>query len=403
MQYAFLSTLIPNNMKKTVTELSVNNMQDAANALQWHLYNGLCRNLEKEIKLINVLPIGSYPQYYKKAFVKESIFETEYCHKNTNVGFCNIKLLRKFIQQKKIYKALENWCKNTSDEKVLFVYTVSSPFLKAVYKIKKKYPNIKICSIVADLPDMSSLSENKSFLQKSFEKYLSNDSYSKLDCIDFFVLLTKYMADYMKINKPFCVVEGISSNIKEVEKKETGSVKTILYTGTLHKKFGILNLLKAFENISNKNYRLAICGIGDSEEIIKKASQNDSRIIFKGQLPREEILSLQKEATVLINPRQANEEFTKYSFPSKNLEYLSSGIPVIAYKLEGIPDEYDDYIFYVEDNSIESLKNKIVEVCENIEESDKKGKKAREFVLEKKNEVMQTKIIIDMLKKEKVI
>lgn len=403
MQYAFLSTLIPNNMKKNVAELSVNNMQDAANALQWHLYNGLSQNLEKEIKLINVLPIGSYPQYYKKAFVKESSFETDYCKNNINVGFCNIKLLRKFIQPKRIYNSLKIWCQNTSEEKVLFVYTVSSPFLKAVCKLKKKYPDIKVCSIVADLPDMSSLAENKSFVQKSFEKYLSNDSYSKLDCVDIFVLLTKYMADYMKIHKPFCVVEGISSNTKEVEKEATGNIKTVLYTGTLHKKFGVLNLLKAFEKISDENYRLVICGIGDSEDIIKKASQDDSRIIFKGQLPREEILSLQKEATVLINPRQANEEFTKYSFPSKNLEYLSSGIPVIAYKLEGIPDEYDDYIFYVEDNSIETLKNRIVEVCENIEDSNKKGKKARNFVLEKKNEVMQTKIIIDMLKKEKII
>ena len=38
-----------------------------------------------------------------------------------------------------------------------------------------------------------------------------------------------------------------------------------------------------------------------------------------------------------VNPRQNNEEFTKYSFPSKTMEYLASGVPVVAYKLDGIP------------------------------------------------------------------
>ena len=209
----------------------------------------------------------------------------------------------------------------------------------------------------------------------------------------------------MKINKPFCVVEGIASKIDSIsENKKINGLKNILYTGTLHKKFGILNLLAAFKQISDKDYRLIICGIGDSEDIIKKAAEEDPRIIYKGQLPREEILILQREAAVLVNPRQANEEFTKYSFPSKNLEYLSSGIPVIAYKLEGIPDEYDPYIFYVKDNSIESLKDKLIEVCECSDGfAYEKSIKAKDFVLKNKNEVAQTKIIIDMLKKEKLI
>ncbi len=405
MQYAFLSTLIPNTMQKEVTRFSSNNMQDAANALQWHIYNGLCKNLNDKIELINILPVGSYPQYYKKAFIKEEIFQTDYSENNLNVGFCNIKLLRKFIQPVKIYKALKKWCKKNQDDKFLFMYTVSSAFMKAAAKIKKKYPDIKICAVVADLPDMSSLSSKKGFLQKIFEKKLSSDSYSRLNCIDAFVLLTKYMAEYMKINKPFCVVEGIASEIDNAEEKEKNNkLKNILYTGTLHKKFGILNLLEAFKQIPDNDYRLIICGIGDSEDIIKKAAEEDSRIIYKGQLSREEILVLQRKAAVLVNPRQANEEFTKYSFPSKNLEYLSSGTPVIAYKLEGIPDEYDPYIFYVKDNSTESLKDKLTEVCEC---SDgivyEKSQKAKEFVLKNKNEVAQTKIIIDMLKKEKLM
>ena len=117
-------------------------------------------------------------------------------------------------------------------------------------------------------------------------------------------------------------------------------------------------------------------------------------ISFLGQLPRNEVIEWQKKATVLVNPRQNNEEFTKYSFPSKTMEYLSSGIPVVAYKLDGIPDEYDQYIQYVADDSIESLKKKLVEVCEMTrEERQELGNIGRNFVLMKKNSTIQVRKI----------
>ena len=134
--------------------------------------------------------------------------------------------------------------------------------------------------------------------------------------------------------------------------------------------------------------------------MILKAAENDSRIEFLGRLPREEVLRLQMNATVLVNPRQNNEEFTKYSFPSKNIEYLSSGIPVIAYKLDGIPDDYDRYMHYVENNTVEALSEKIMEVCElTLAQRYSYGYEARKYVNENKNEIVQTKKIIEMLSK----
>ena len=57
-----------------------------------------------------------------------------------------------------------------------------------------------------------------------------------------------------------------------------------------------------------------ICGVGDCEEIIREAAQKDPRIEFFGQLPREQVLQMQKNATVLINPRQNIEEFTQGNY-----------------------------------------------------------------------------------------
>ena len=87
MKYAFLCTLFPEQKVKEVAAKSKSNMQDAANALEWHIYEGLCENLEEEIRLLNLMPIGSFPQYYKDAFVKREIFTTSRSDKNVNIGF----------------------------------------------------------------------------------------------------------------------------------------------------------------------------------------------------------------------------------------------------------------------------------------------------------------------------
>ena len=195
-------------------------------------------------------------------------------------------------------------------------------------------------------------------------------------------------------------MEGIADDVSNLKPtRYDRKLKFVVYTGMLHKRFGIMDLVQAFMLIGNSNYRLILCGIGDAEADIIKSSKVDSRIVFKGQVSREEVLKIQADATVLVNPRKNTELFTKYSFPSKTMEYLASGTPVVAYKLDGIPDEYDQFINYVPDNPIESLARILTEICEKPESWRKEmGSRAREFILRNKNCVVQTKKILDLIK-----
>ena len=372
-------------------------MADAANALEHNLMNGFAENLSIPPKIINVLPIGSYPQYYSESFIKASYFQLCNCNSHENVGFCNIKFIRNYFIEKAVYNSLENYCKKKNGNIVVCIYSASVSFLSAVEKLKKKFPRLVVCDIIADLPGMTNLSSKKSALLQWYIDYQAKNALKKLECVDCFVFLTKQMASYLHISKPYCVVEGIASETKELELREQKE-KFILYTGTLHKKFGVMNLVHAFQQIYSPDYRLVICGIGDSAEAIKNAAEDDIRISFLGQLSRAEVLEWQRKATVLVNPRQNNEEFTKYSFPSKTMEYLSSGIPVIAYKLDGIPDEYDKYLQYVEDDTIDGLKNKLIELCEMpYEQRQKIGNAGRSFVLKEKNSKIQVRKIVDLI------
>lgn len=385
----FLGCLFEQEKEKYYLEKSRCGISNAVNGYQWSLIDGLNSCLELPIKIINVLPVGVFPFQYKELLLKSCKWKCSGVE-NYQVGCINVP----FIKQYQRYRTCKRILKEIQDKDIL-IYSTYLPFLKAIYKLDSSY---KITIIVTDLPEYYDLGK-RNLVVDFFRKRNNRKIYKYMKRVDKFVILTEQMREPLQIgNRSYCVVEGICKGEPLISNsKDTLEEKIILYTGTLHKRFGIDNLLKAFSLIKEPEYRLWICGNGDMEKVIKSAVEEDSRITFWGYIPKEKIIECQKKATVLINPRQNNEQFTKYSFPSKTMEYMLSGKPVLMYKLDGIPNEYDEFLCYFEDNSIECLRKKIVEICElSKEERELIGKKAQKFVLEEKNYIKQARKILSM-------
>ena len=394
----FLGRLFSRKNEKEIRAKARVDMQDAANVLQWNLIDGFVANGCKKMNVVSYLPIDSWPSHYQEAFVKNEIHTISDSVRFHQVGFCNITKIKQILNKRICNKAAKKWASdNNGKKKVIVCYTCNNVLMRAIREAKKVNPDIVSVQVIADITEFAT-NNNPSFIQKLYIKnqIQTNDALSGF--IDKYVLLTKLMKDKLGIIKPYMVMEGIVPPREKTDNTAKNDVKTILYTGSLNKKYGIMELLAAFEAIESPNYQLIICGLGNAEEDIKALAATDSRIDFRGRVPHSEVLKLQSEVTVLVNPRQNNEEFTKYSFPSKTMEYLASGTPVIAYKLDGIPDEYDDYITYVEDDSAECLARNLMQICE-IDETTRAeiGKRAAEFVLLNKNAKVQTRRILDFI------
>lgn len=229
-----------------------------------------------------------------------------------------------------------------------------------------------------------------------------NDSHSKLIwklvnlCTDY-VVLTEQMKERLNHRKTAIVLEGhVDSDMELVENTIAGKYekKVCIYAGMLHRKYGIEKLVKAFIAADVKNAELHIYGDGDYAEELK-ALNNDS-VLYFGIVPNDKVIKEELKATLLINPRPTNEEFTKYSFPSKNLEYMVSGTPLLTTNLPGMPYEYRNYVFLFEDETIDGM----TEVIRNVLLMSKQelfdvGIKARKFVLENKNNSIQACRIIN--------
>jgi glycosyltransferase involved in cell wall biosynthesis len=146
--------------------------------------------------------------------------------------------------------------------------------------------------------------------------------------------------------------------------------------------------------ISQPDIELHIYGSGKFVKKLLEYQKKDIRIKYKGVVTNEEIIVAEQEASLLVNPRYSNQEFVKYSFPSKTSEYMLSGTPVLTTKLSGIPEEYFQYLYTFDDETIEGYAHKLNEILSlPHEELKQKGLKAQEFVLKNKNNIIQSQRI----------
>lgn len=377
-------------------------VQNAPNAFQWSVIKGLYDNgADFEVVSFPLLPI--FPARYKSVISPSAEIEYNGSKVGRMYSYCTVIGLKPLSIRLRLKNEVKRLLKQNPNEKiVLLLYSTNSFFTKAVTPLTKQYPNVEIAAIITDLiDDAFNYKSNNTFLkriqinkeirvQKAYYKYIKK-----------FILLTKAMEERIPeaVGKNI-VVEGICDRKLDntIPLKNETEVKTILYTGTLQKYVGINDFVDAFTQTRNPNYRLIICGAGPSEDYICEKTSKDHRIIYKGVIPREEALKLQQEATIVVNPRKPIEEITKYSFPSKTIEYLASGTPMIGYRLEGIPHDYYQYIYSPEDLTESSMVNLIDSVLnKDKRELEEKAQSAKLFIANEKSAKVQVAKILDFL------
>ena len=264
--------------------------------------------------------------------------------------------------------------------------------------LASKLCNTRIVGIVTDLPwlvDEEGKINSKIRLFHAFLKcYIRK--------FDYYIFLTEQMNTQINIkNKKYVVIEGFA-NIDMQESKnsiiEKKQPKQLLYAGFLQAKYGLRMLVNAFMSLKNLDAKLVVYGTGPYSDELKECAKADDRIEYRGLASNEEIVQAELHASVLVNPRPTHEEYTKYSFPSKNMEYMASGTPILTTRLPGMPAEYYPYIYSFDEETTEGyarIINKIMSM--SVEELHKKGTEAKAWVLKNKNNIHQCRRIINML------
>lgn len=380
-------------------DISKGPVQFAANQFQKSIITGLDQTCATPTTIVTGLFVGSYPRRCKRSSFGSGIFNhTEKAnHTDYRVGFCNFTVIKHFSLARSLTKTVEGLLDKEDEVDGICVcgYAMTYSTVKALMHLKARFPGICTCLIVPDLPQYMDLSSKKHRLRSAIKTIVNRRLFAMVSTVDCFTVLTKYMCEQLPVKgKPFCVVEGIAPAIEERVVKKNQERNTIVYTGSLSGKYGITELVDAFVKLNRKDLYLDIYGYGDSVPYILQQAQLNQRIRYWGNIDNKAARKAQQEALLLVNPRRNNEEYTKYSFPSKTLEYLASGTPVLMCKLPGVPDEYYEYVFSFKEDLYESL-NQVVSLP--IETLKEKGREGMLYASTKKNARIQSGKIVSML------
>jgi len=318
-----------------------------------------------------------------------------------HIGYLNIPVIKNImISFSYLFKTIKWIRKNKKNEKCIIIdasYVTVMPFINLATKIAKCKKVAIVCDIYEYMADVKDAREKSSKKHKIVAKFMK----SQYKQIDGFVFLTEAMNDVLnKKKKPYIVMEGlVDYNMKTISNEFNNKLDKdiVMYAGGLRAQYGLKNLVEGFMDYKNKNSELWIFGAGNYAREIEKKAKKDKRIKYFGMVENAEILKKEALATILVNPRPANQEFTKYSFPSKNMEYMASGTPVLTTKLPGMPKEYYDYIYLIDGNTKKDI-TKSLEKVFRIEKKvlHSKGLEAKKFVLEYKNNIMQASRILNL-------
>lgn len=401
MNIIFLGKFFPQNMLQTIKEDSKGLMGMSNHNFEMSLLNGLCQLEDINLMCITCPGVFSYPKNNKKMFTEPESYNYKNIHVES-MGFCTILGLKegsaKRATTNSILKAVECFDGSTIH---IIVNTPDIRLLDAIKEAKRKTAKkITQTVVVPDIPSIVFGMDNQNLVKSYFLARRNKRITEETNNSDGLVLLTEAMMDFYRKDLKHIVMEGIV-DVSTMDKSYVTAVentKIILYTGTLRKIFGVMNLVNAFKMIPNEDAELWICGGGDSKEAIERAAAEDSRIKFFGLVDSKTALEMQHKATILVNPRTSEGEYTKYSFPSKTMEYLLAGRSVIINRLPGIPEEYYEYVYTPKDESIKAFADCISYVL-NLDKNirDKRSKAGRQFIIEKKNSKVQMERVIKMI------
>ena len=158
----------------------------------------------------------------------------------------------------------------------------------------------------------------------------------------------------------------------------------ILYTGALEEYNGIRAMIEGFLKLERSDLTLVICGDGALAPYVREMADKHENIIYKGRLPHGEITALQSKCGLLISTRPTDAFALRLTFPSKMIEYMLSGTPVLTTRLNGLTEEYDGKLFFV-GQTAEEISQGISDFFDlSIEERYERAALAREFVEKKK-------------------
>ncbi len=374
---AFVGSFVP-----AADVLTYPGFSTAAGLFQKNMLQGL-RNSGLDVSTIfSVRPVPSFPRYRQLWFGSRAFNPDGESSSGFYLAFVNCGPLKTLTLGLDLFRQLLRWgWKERRYSKVIVLYNVENP-PGLVSFLAARLLRSKVVAVVADIEVPGSGGRPNGILRRlSFSLQTQT-----LPLFDGLVSLTRnVVTDFAPNSRHIFLSGGVSdelvtrfseSNVQDVEPPIV-----VMYSGELSEMRGLPLVIDAFRLVSDARYSLWITGRGPLENLARRAAQVDNRIKYWGYLDYSDVLSLYRRAAMLVNPHSTQAKTARYVFPSKLIEYLATGRPVITTRLPDI-EPFAEHVFLLRDESPAALADLILHVGSLLPSTrDSFGQRARGHLL----------------------
>lgn len=392
-----LSTMCSRQYYEKLSAMRTKPTLDTQQKFMTSIVEGLAKQDDVHMDCISVVPISrsNYP---------ESVFRE--CHETIDgidylyVGFRNFPIIKNISAASAMKAAVRKYYSQHKGEEILVLADgLTVEVSAAAMWLKKK--GIQITAIVTDIPLIAETMGSSGGLHGMYSKLYGEKANKLLLRYDKYILLSEHMNEVVnpEKKKPYMLMECIVDEqlFDDTEDATPLDRPAVMYAGKFYRECGVVELAKAALALKDICDIWLYGGHGDCTEELEDLAKRTDNLKIHGIVPLKEILKLEKECSLLINPRFAEEEFSKYSFPSKTAEYMMSGTPVLMYKLPSLPEEYLPYVYIINGKEIaQSIRSVLTKTSEELRT---KGQEASQFIKNKKNKTYQAERIMTFLGK----
>lgn len=199
--------------------------------------------------------------------------------------------------------------------------------------------------------------------------------------------------------RPTLVVEGGLGPAQQAyapAPRTSGTTFDVVFAGALETYNGVDVLLDAMTWLPT-HVRLHVAGQGGLRAAVEAAAASDDRVVYHGLLDMDGLRGLYARGDLLVNHRSDERLDSRYVFPSKLIEYLASGLPVVSTRFRSLPEEYLPFLEVLSDESPRALAAGIERVMAALPAARLKARQAQEFVRTHKSWAFQGRRILSFL------
>jgi len=179
-------------------------------------------------------------------------------------------------------------------------------------------------------------------------------------------IINQYKIDASKIHVTYNAINPVFHQLdidekEKIKQQHTDSCEYFIYTGAIHPRKNLINLLKAFslfKKKQNSNMKLMITGrmAWKTNEFIKLLSSFKFRneVVLTGYVSKQELAKLTASAYAMVYPSY----FEGFGVPP--LEALQCGVPAIVSNTSAMPEVGADSYLYCDPHNFEDIAAKMM-------------------------------------------